>query len=433
MTSKKTIRLKQLARVEGDGGLSVNIKSGRVVEARFNITEPPRLFEAFLRGRHYTEVPDLAARICGICPLAYQLSAAMAMEKAFGLVVEPQAANLRRLIFLAEWIASHSLHIHLLHAPDFFDCADAIELSKKHPQVVRRGLRLKQIGNAIVRCVGGREVHPVNLRIGGFYRYPSRSALLALRADLQWALEAAHETVLWTAGLIFPDFQGDYVFLALHHPDRYAVLEGRLRFSAGTDLDIDDFENFIEEQQVAHSTALQARIRNQGAYMVGPLARFNLNFEQLSSSVQSAARSVGLQPVCSNPFKSIAVRAVEILQACEEALALVESYEAAEPAEKTVNAVAGSGFGCTEAPRGLCWHHYRLDKDGYVQQARIVPPTAQNLKVIEADLEAWVHQQKDLPLEQLQWKCEQLVRSYDPCISCSCHVFKNGPSNTKEP
>lgn len=423
MTAKKNLVVKQLARVEGDGGLWVKIKGGRVTEVKFNITEPPRLFEAFLRGRHFAEVPDLTARICGICPLAYMLSAGMAMENAFGLAVDPRAVNLRRLIFLGEWIASHSLHIHLLHAPDFFGCADAIELSAAHPEIVKRGLRLKQIGNAIVRCIGGREVHPVNLCIGGFYRYPSRSELLTLRGDLQWALEAARETLQWTAGFTFPDFEGSYVFLALHHPDRYALLEGRLYAGNGADLTIDAFEGFMEEEQVAHSTALQARSRDQGAYMVGPLARFNLNFDQLSPTVRAAARSVGLGPVCANPFKSIVVRSLEILQACEEALNLVENYEPADPAEPTITTFGATGFGCTEAPRGLCWHRYRLDDSGLVLDARIVPPTAQNLKVIEGDVRALAEKYQDLPLDRLKWKCEQLVRSYDPCISCSCHML----------
>lgn len=421
MTDIKTLRVQPLTRVEGDGGLSVKIKDGRVAEVKFNILEPARLFEAFLRGRHCTEVPDITARICGICPLAYMLSSGQAMENGLGLTIDPRARNLRRLILLGEWIASHSLHIFLLHAPDFFGCSDTIELSGMFPDIVKRGLRLKQIGNAVVRCVGGREVHPVNLRIGGFYKYPGRIELEGLRQDLQWALEAARETVRWTAGLTFPDFQQEYVFLALHHPDSYALLEGRLRSSSGTDLAIDDFEGFIEEEQVGHSTALHAHRRDQGAYVVGPLARFNLNFGQLLPMARAAARSAGLRPVLTNPFKSIVVRSVEIVQACEEALNILEGYETAGPGNAVVRPYATTGTGCTEAPRGLCWHRYRLDAGGYVVDARIVPPTAQNLKVIERDLGMLAQKYRDLSADQLKLKCEQLVRCYDPCISCACH------------
>ena len=241
-----------------------------------------------------------------------------------------------------------------------------------------------------------------------------------LRKELVWALEAAVETVRWTAGFTFPDFESAYTFLALHHPDRYALLEGRLRSSAGADLAIDQFERFVEEEQVPHSTALQAGSRKHGACLVGPLARFNLNFDQLSPAAQAAALAVGLQPVCANPFKSIVVRSVELVHACREALDLVDSYGTGSPAEN-VRPYATTGTGCIEAPRGLCWHRYRLDDTGDVLDARIIPPTTQNLKVIEEDLQAFAEAYRDLPPHGLRWKCEQLVRSYDPCISCACH------------
>lgn len=423
MTGKTILEVKQLARVEGEGGLSVRFREGRVSEVRFRVMEPPRLFEAFLRGRHCSDVPDLTARICGICPLAYMLGACQAMENAVGLVVDPRAQQLRRLIFLGEWIASHSLHIFLLHAPDFFGCADALALAGKDPQMVKRGLRLKQIGNALVRCVGGREVHPVNLRIGGFYRYPDRAALLAMREDLVWALEAARDLVRWTAGFDFPDFEGTCTFLALHHPDRYALLEGRLHASNGMDLAIEDFERYVEAEQVAHSTALRTLSRRLGDYLVGPLARFNLNFAQLAPVAQDAARSVGLLPPCTNPFKSIIVRGVEILHLCQEALDLLDAYASDGCTDPPVTPLAAAtGFGCVEAPRGICWHRYRLDAGGVVLDARIIPPTAQNQRAIESDLWRFAEMYQELPPERLKWRCEQLVRCYDPCISCSCHL-----------
>ena len=423
MTEKRTIRVKQLTRVEGDGGLVVTIKDGRVAQAAFTVTEPPRLFEAFLRGRRYSEVPDITARICGICPLAYMLSACQAMENGFGLTVDASSTNLRRLVFLGEWIASHSLHVYLLHAPDFFGLPDALSLASQYPDIVRRGLRLKQIGNAIVRCVGGRAVHPVNLRVGGFYRYPSRQDLLALSDDLEWALDAARATVDWTAAFSFPEFDRDYTFMALSHPTHYALLEGRLQTSTGAALAIGDFESHVQEQQVAHSTALHAFSREDGAYLVGPLARFNLNFDQLSPAARSAAQSVGLMPSCTNPFKSIVVRSVEIVHACEEALELIHRDYATEPAPVAVTPLAGTGYGCTEAPRGVCWHRYRMDEEGTVLDARIIAPTSQNQAIIESDLRAFADAHCNLPPDQLQRRCELVVRNHDPCISCSCHIM----------
>jgi coenzyme F420-reducing hydrogenase alpha subunit len=424
MTKNKTIRVNALARVEGEGGLVIKTKGGRVTEVAFTITEPPRLFEAFLRGRHYSEVPDLTARICGICPLAYMLSASQAMEMGLGLAVDPRISVLRRLIFLGEWIASHSLHIHLLHAPDFFGLSDALEMARHHPDIVRRGLRLKQVGNTIVRSLGGREVHPVNLRLGGFFRNPTRAELFELRRELEWALKAARATLEWTAGFTFPDFQRDYTYLALHHRQHYALLDGTLRTSAGTDLTLPDFERFIIEEQVAHYTALHARARMEGPYLVGPLARFNLNFNQMAPAARAAAQAVGLLPVCANPFKSIVVRSLEVLHACQEALEIINNYDPAPSGATTSAPLATTGFGCTEAPRGICWHRYDLDSSGKVINARIVPPTSQNQKVIEADLRAFAETRGDLPLDQLKWQLEQVVRNHDPCISCSTHLIR---------
>lgn len=423
MNTTRTVKVKQLARVEGEGGLSIKIKGGRVREVKVNIFEPPRLFEAFLRGRHYAEVPDITARICGICPLAYMLSASQAMEAGLGLSVSPAVRNLRELIFLGEWIASHSLHIHLLHAPDFFGCADVLALARHHPRIVRRGIRLKQVGNDIVRRLGGRAVHPVNLRIGGFYSMPTPSEVRSFRQDIEWAREAARETVLWTAGFTFPDFERDYVFLALHDPDRYAVLSGRLKSSTGEEMTVGELETFMHEEQVDHSTALHGLSRDHGAYMVGPMARFNLNFLQLSPGARSVAAAAGLQPPCGNPFKSIIIRSVEIVHACERAMTLIDRFESADPSVPTLAHFATTGCGCVEAPRGICWHKYRLDQHGNVLDACIVPPTSQNLRMMETDLHAFAARQQDLEPEQLVWQCEQLVRSYDPCISCSCHLI----------
>ena len=421
MTTTRTIKVKQLARVEGDGGFSIRVRDGRVCDVKMNIFEPPRLFEAFVRGRHYTEVPDLTARICGICPLAHMLGASQAMETGLGIPVSPVVRALRELVFLGEWISSHSLHIHLLHAPDFFGCDDVLALSRHHPEAVRRGIRLKQVGNDMVRRLGGREVHPVNLRIGGLYKMPSLSDINALRQDLEWAREAARETIGWTADLPFPDFEQDYLFLALHDPENYAVLSGRLLASTGEEMAINDFESFMREEQVAHATALHGLSRRHGAYLVGPLARFNLNFSQLSPGARAAAESVGVTPPCGNPFKGIIIRSIEIMHACERALVLMDQYRGADPSASETAPFSTTGYGCVEAPRGVCWHKYRLDERGNVVDARIVPPTSQNLRSMETDLHAFADRHQGLKPERLAWQCEQLVRSYDPCISCSSH------------
>ncbi|MBD2327909.1 Ni/Fe hydrogenase subunit alpha [Alkalinema sp. FACHB-956] len=427
--SRKTIKVNYLARVEGEGALYVKVRDNKVKEVQFKIFEPPRFFEAFLRGRKYSEAPDITARICGICPIAYMLGAIQAMENAFGLQVPSSIRLLRRLIYCGEWMESHSLHIFMLHAPDFLGYDSAIAMAKDYPELVQRGLRLKKIGNHILSLIGGREVHPINLRVGGFYKLPTASELRSLVDDLNWACEAAEATVQWLATLPFPDFEQDYEFVALHHPTDYAITEGQLVSNRGLEIPISAFLDHFEERQVPHSTALQAVLKAGGHYLVGPLARFNLNFEQLTPRAKAAAQAAGLPGTCRNPFKSIIVRSIEVLFAAEEALRLIETYDQqgegpiAQPVvDYTVQ--AGTGHGCTEAPRGICYHRYCVDAQGDILDARITPPTSQNQSMIEADLWQFVDRYLDLPDDQLRLQCEQVIRNYDPCISCSTHFLK---------
>jgi len=420
----KTLKVDYLARVEGEGGLYVKLKDGGVADVKLKIFEPPRFFEALLRGRRFDEAPDITARICGICPVAYQMSAVHAIEDAFGIKVDGQLRALRRLIYCGEWIESHTLHVYMLHAPDFLGYADAIQMAKDHSAVVQRGLQLKKAGNEIVRVVGGREVHPVNVRLGGFYKVPKKRDLEPLAEQLKWARDAARETVRWAATLPFPEFEQDYLFVALRHPSEYPFNEGRLVSNRGLDISVSQYDDHFVEEHVQHSNALHSTLRNFGAYFVGPLARYNLNFDQLSPLAQDAAREAGIGVICRNPFQSIVVRSVETLYACDEALQIIDQYE--PPATPAVDASpkAGTGYGCTEAPRGILYHRYRLGGDGVILDAKIVPPTSQNQKVIEEDVTQFVVKYLALPPEELQWKCEQAIRNYDPCISCATHFLR---------
>jgi coenzyme F420-reducing hydrogenase alpha subunit len=422
--TRKTIKVDYLARVEGEGALHVSLRDGAVRDVELRIFEPPRFFEAFLRGRAYAEAPDITARICGICPVAYQMSAVHAMEDALGVAVDAPLRALRRLLYCGEWIESHGLHIYMLHAPDFLGYESAIAMAREHQAEVERGLRLKKAGNEIVQLVGGREIHPINVRVGGFYRTPTRRELAPLAEKLKWARDAALETVRWVAGFEFPDCERDYEFVALRHPDEYPFNEGRVVSSKGLDIGAREYDERFEERHVAHSTALHSVIRGRGAYLVGPLARYSLNFDRLSPLAQEAARAAGLGPVCANPYRSIVVRAVETLYACDEALRLIEGYE--EPARPAVplEPRAGSGYACTEAPRGLLYHRYTIDAEGTITDAKIVPPTSQNQPSIEDDLRAFLPEWLSMDDEALRWRCEQTIRNYDPCISCSCHFLR---------
>lgn len=423
-STSRTIEVKTLARVEGEGALHVTVEGGQVTDLRLEIFEPPRFFEAFLRGRHADEVADLVARICGICPVAYQMSAVHALERAFGVEVDPRVRALRRLYYCGEWIESHALHVHMLAAPDFLGCASVVELAAKDRAAVERGLRLKQAGNAIVRLLGGRSVHPVGACVGGFTRAPHRGELRALRATLEPLRDDALASLRWVAGFDLPERRAAIEFVALRHPDEYPMNEGRLTSSAGLDAAPEDFEAHVTEHQVPHSTALHATLNGRGPYCVGPLARLNLNLDRLPTEVAAIARGCGLVWPSSNTATSIVARAIEILYAIHEALRLIDAYEPPPRPAVAVTPRAGRGCAITEAPRGILYHAYETDAAGCIVAARIVPPTSQNQAQIEAELRAVAPQWLARPRPEATRLCEALIRSYDPCISCATHFLR---------
>jgi coenzyme F420-reducing hydrogenase alpha subunit len=414
-----------LTRVEGEGGLTLRIQNGKVQAVELNIYEPPRLFEALLRGRVLEETPDITARICGICPVAYQMSAVHALESALGVTISPEIRRLRRLLYCGEWIESHALHIYLLHAPDFFNCASGIELAQRLPDEVRRGLRLKKHGNAILEVLGGRAIHPINVAVGGFYRAPSRTEIDALSADLEWGREAAIATARWTASFGFPNVEHDYDFVALHRADEYAMNEGRVVSNSGLDIAVTEYERHFVEKQVPHSTALHSvRMGSNRPYFVGPLARIALNLAQLGPTARELADELGFAQLCRNPYRSIVARSIEMVQAFDEALEIVRGYVPPRPARVDYSPRAGEGGAATEAPRGLLYHRYVIDASGRLTEAKIVPPTSQNQWQIESDLAAILPAMLSLDERDIAAQCEKAIRNFDPCISCSTHFLR---------
>jgi sulfhydrogenase subunit alpha len=418
----RTLSVGTLTRVEGEGALHVTLKDGALDSVELNIYEPPRFFEAFLRGRAYTEPPDLTARVCGICPVAYQTSACNAIEEACGVQVDDDLIELRRLLYCGEWINSHVLHIYLLHAPDFLGYPDIIAMSRDHAQVVERGLSLKKAGNQLMEFVGGRAIHPVNVRLGGFYSLPTRLEFNPIAEQLRRALDIALDTVDWVSGFEFPDLEIEHEFLALTAPGRYPIENGAIARSGGPSFSPADFSNHVVESQVPYSTALHATL-DGAIYLAGPLARYSLNSSALSPIAAQAAARAGLSGECRNPFRSIIVRAVEVVYAIEEALRIIDEYQRPSRPFVDVPARAGIGHGVSEAPRGLLYHRYQIDTSGLVSAATIIPPTSQSQGAIEADLARLVSDNLSLDDAALTSLCERLIRSYDPCISCSAHFL----------
>ncbi len=421
----KIIKVDYLARVEGEGALFLKIRDGGLVEARLKIFEPPRFFEALLRGRNFSEAPDITARICGICPVAYQMSAVHAMENAFGITVGGTLRELRRLLYCGEWISSHALHIYLLHAPDFLGYSSAVTMAKDHGPAVGRGLRLKKMGGQLMSLVGGREVHPVNIRVGGFHRVPTKRELTAVIPELERARDIARETIRWTATFEFPDFERDYTFVSLSHPEEYPMNEGRVVSNRGLDIPPAEYLDHFEEIHVSHSNALHCVLKPDAqSYHVGPMARYALNSRILPAEILAEAEAAGLAGACQNPFRSIIVRAVETLYACEEALRIIKAYEPPDLPFVAMEPRAATGHAATEAPRGLLYHRYEIDALGGILDADIVPPTSQNQKMIEDDLAGFAPRFLALPDEEVQWQAERAIRNYDPCISCATHFLK---------
>jgi coenzyme F420-reducing hydrogenase alpha subunit len=421
-----------LTRVEGEGAMHVSVREGIVERVELEIYEPPRMFEAFLRGRSYTEPVDITARICGICPVAYQMSSAHALESLAGVHPGGAIRELRRLLYCGEWIESHVLHMAFLHAPDFVGVDSGIEIAQQHPELMAEVLHLKKTGNRILDVVGGRPIHPVNVRLGGFYRAPTTAELAALVPDLERAHAGALALLRWVATFEFPSIpdrlaeNGEYV--SLRHEQEYPFNEGRIVSNRGLDLSIPEFGERLHEYHLAHSTALHAVLDGDEhtgrRYQTGPLARWMNCADLVPDSIRAVADELGVGRVETNPFRSILVRGLETLWAVEEAQRIIGVYAPPVRPFLEVPATAGIGHGCTEAPRGALYHRYEVDADGTILDAVIVPPTSQNQDAIEADLRDFVASHLHLDDHALGHRCEQVIRNYDPCISCATHFLR---------
>jgi sulfhydrogenase subunit alpha len=416
--------VRQLTRVEGEGRLDLTVRDGQVTGVHLEIFEAPRYFEQLVVGRTPDEVLDIVARICGICPVAYQMSAVHAFEHLFGVSIDPEIRRLRRLFYCGEWIESHALHVYLLHAPDFLGYPSAIEMAADHREAVELGLRLKKAGNRIVAILGGRPVHPVSVRVGGFSRAPRRDEFAELRASLDTALADALETLRWTATLAPPPYEREPRLVSLRHPGEYPMSDGRIVSSDGIDVGADAWTEVFEEHQVSWSNALQARAADGVPYLLGPTARVSLAAEQLHPLAREALTATGLgAELRTNVFRSIVARSAELVHAVAEAIEIIDGYVPPAESRAAWEPRPGIAAWSTEAPRGLLFHRYEIDEAGLVKHAQIVPPTSQNQAAIEHDLATFAPSILHLPHTEATHRLEQLIRSYDPCISCATHFL----------
>jgi len=415
----------ELTRVEGEGSLRLRVRDGEVVEARLGIFETPRYFEALVVGRTPDEVVDMVARICGICPVAYQMSAVHAFEDLFGVRIDPVSRALRRLLYCGEWIESHVLHIYLLHLPDFLGYESGIAMVADHRPVVEAALRAKKAGNELIKALGGRPIHPVSVRVGGWSRAPRKAELMALRPALDEGLRIAQDTVRLVAGLQMPPFARETRFVSIKHPSEYPFSDGRIVSSDGIDSPLGAWRSLFEEFQVEGTNALHARsLDGKGVYLLGPAARITLAGDQLHPLAADALAATGMaQLIQTNIYASIVARAVETVQAFAEAIDIIDGYAPPQEALVPWTSRPGTAAWATEAPRGMLFHQYEVDEAGRIAHAQIVPPTSQNQAAIEADLVVAAKEVLDLEHTAATHRLEQMIRSYDPCISCATHFL----------
>ncbi|MBS1253864.1 MAG: NAD-reducing hydrogenase HoxS subunit beta [Anaerolineales bacterium] len=419
------VNVHHLTRVEGHGNIVVDVQNGELKQCELQIVEAPRFFEAMLRGRPYYEASHITSRICGICATGHATASLRATENALGVEVSEQTELLRKLVFHGEIIDSHVLHVYMLVAPDFFGVGSVLPLASSHPDVVKRALRIKKLSGDLCAMISGRHTHPIAMTVGGFTHLPTIKEMLAVRERLVAAREDMDETISLLATLPWPEFERETEYVSLQKDEEYAFIDGRIATTDGFAYELPDYRNVTNEYLVPHSTAKHTK-HNRDSYMVGALARFNNNYDQLHPRAKAAAEELGMKPVVTNSFLNSGAQAVEMVHCVEDSIRIIDELvdrgiEEEPPYE--FQGKGGEGVGSCDVPRGILFHNYVIDDDGVIQGANCIIPTGQNYGNIEADMRALVPQILDRPQEEITHMMEMLVRAYDPCISCSTHFL----------
>ncbi len=418
------INVHHVTRVEGHGNIVLNAKNGKIEECRFDVVEAPRFFEGFVRDRPYNEINHITSRICGICSVGHSTTSAMATENALGVELTEQATLLRKLLFHGEIIDSHVLHTYYLVAPDFFGAGSVIPLININRPVVERALRIKKLSGDLCAIVAGRHTHPVALVVGGFTHVPKEQELRDMRVRLVDAREDMDASVELFASLDWPKFERDTEYVSLTKDDEYAFVGGRIKTSDGFEYPVEEYQKVTNEYCMPHSTAKWTK-HNRGEYMVGALARFNNNFDQLHPKAKDAAAQLGMEPLVTNTYLNSGAQVVEMVHCLEDSIRIIDELlergiKQEGPVEIKVR--NGEGTASCDVPRGILFHHYNYE-DGLCTEANCIIPTNQNYGNLAADMGKLAPQIIDQPQEKVRLMLEMLVRAYDPCISCSTHYL----------
>ncbi|MDH5203471.1 MAG: Ni/Fe hydrogenase subunit alpha [Nitrospirota bacterium] len=414
------INIDYIARVEGEGAVKLDIEDGTLKDLKLNIWEPPRFFEGFLCNRSYDEVPDIVARICGICPVSHMTTAIRALEKALGFTPSRDSITLRRVMALSQIVSSHLVHLYMLALPDYHRLCSIPDMFSRFESEIKRLNRMKEVVNKVTALFGGRPLHPVSMVVGGFTSLPPRDKIEKIVGELENIKDDAKETLKMVSALPFPDFTYNTEYVAISSPAHYAINGGIIVSQNGIRMEEDEYYSIFEEDEISYSNAKRTVIKGKGSFMVGALARLNLKFNMLHRDAKKAAEEIGFKVPDYNPFHNNLAQAIEIVHGISECRELLEGVHFKKP-EIVIKVREGEGIAITEAPRGLLCHHYVLNRRGVVERANIVTPTAHNFLGLEENLKRLVQQYIHEDKEEIALKCEMLVRAYDPCFSCSVH------------
>jgi sulfhydrogenase subunit alpha len=422
---KVNINVHQVTRLEGHGNIVLNATNGKVEEIRWEVPESPRFFEAMLLGRHFQDVPHIASRICGICSIAHSTASIQATEAAFGIQPSQQVILLRKLLYNAEILESHVLHTLFLAAPDFLGTDSVFPLLETHKDIVLMALRFKKLAYYFAEILAGRKTHPISCVVGGFAKLPKLDDLKAIKTKLEDTLIDFNTIIALFKTLSIPKFTRETEYIALKDDKEYAFISGDIASSDSGTIPINGYLEVTNEFCVPHSTAKYTK-HNRDSYMVGALARFNINHNQLLPRAESLARELGLNAPCHNPFMITVVQLIETVHAIEDSINIINQIISSglKEEENKIKVRAGRGIGAVEAPRGILFHDYTYDENGILTKANCIIPTNQNHKNIQKDMEALAPSILNRPEDEIQHTLEMLVRAYDPCISCSTHLLK---------
>lgn len=417
------ITLNHITKIEGHASLNLKIKDSSVEICELSSTEGARFFESLLCGRNIAESQEITSRICGICSCVHTVCSLKVVENAIGIKVSKQTSLLRELLLLGERIRSHATHLYFFALPDYLGCESALEIAAKNREKIEDALALIKLGNLIAETVGGREMHPFTCVLGGFTHIPKQEKIDLLLNELKENRDKAIKTLKLFSEIKYPTFENEIEHLCIKKGSQYPLLEGEIVSDKQFKKEQKKYSEFIEEKIENYSTG-KFVVKKGGEYRVGALSRLNNCYSSLNESTKKEIKKIEVKK--NNPFHNNLAQAVELLDSIEIAIQIIKNNKFKGEPIPEIKPKAGRGIAVVEAPRGVLIHDYKINKEGVIEKANIITPTCQNLRAMEADIKGYVSQliREKISHEKLVLEIEKLIRSYDPCFSCSTHFLK---------